>query len=166
EAGTYRLLVEELNRQGGPDLAYRIVIEPLQPGFALSVETNRVEAEVGSAFEIKVTAARREYDGPIALSAGGLADDFAVLDNVIAEKKNEAAVKVKLPGWIEAGQLFHFTLKSKARVGDSDFETTASTMPALRKLFPLLRYPPAEFDGPIALGIKAPAPPADAKKGP
>ena len=158
EAGTYRLLVEELNRQGGPNLAYRIVIEPLQPGFTLSVETNRIEAAAGGAFEIKVTAARREYEGPIALSTAGLADDFVMDDAVISEKKNEATLKVKLPGQVAAGQLFHFTITGKAKMGDSDLETTASTMPALRKLFPLLRYPPSEFDGLIALGIKASAP--------
>ena len=137
------------------DLAYRITMEAFQPGFTLSVETNRVEAACDGSFEIKATAARREYDGPIALSIIGLGDDFVLENNVIAEKKNETALQVKLPARVEAGQLFHFTLAGKARVGDEDFETTASTMPALRKLFPLLRYPPVELDSWIALGIKA-----------
>jgi len=84
---------------------------------------------------------------------------------VIAEKKNETTLKVKLPARVEAGQLFHFTIAGKAGVGDADYETTASTMPALKKSFPLLRYPPAELDGLIALGIKATSPNAnDAKK--
>ena len=114
--GTYRLLVEELNRQGGPNLAYRIVIEPLQPGFTLSVETNRIEAAAGGAFEIKVTAARREYEGPIALSTAGLADDFVMDDAVISEKKNEATLKVKLPGQVAAGQLLFPILVMMKRV--------------------------------------------------
>ena len=155
EAGTYRLRVEELNRQGGPDLAYRITMEAFQPGFTLSVETNRVEAACDGSFEIKATVTRREYDGPIALSIIGLGDDFVLENNVIAEKKSETALQVKLPARVVAGQLFRFTLAGKARVGDEDFETTASTMPALRKLFPLLRYPPVELDSWIALGIKA-----------
>jgi len=37
-------------------------------------------------------------------------------------------------------------------------------MPALKKLFPLLRYPPADLDGMIALGIKAAASNSDAAK--
>ena len=164
EDGTYRLLVEELNRQGGPDLLYRIQIEPFQPGFTLSVETNRVEAASNGSFEIKVTAARREYDGPITVSPVGLVDDFALENNVVAEKKTETTLKVKLPAHVEAGQLLHFNIAGKARVGVADFETTASTMPALKKLFPLLRYPPADLDGMIALGIKAAASNSDAAK--
>src|SRR5437667_2543627 len=145
EDGTYRLLVEELNRQAGPDLLYRIQIEPFQPGFTLSVETNRVDAASNGSVEIKVTAARREYDGHITVSPVGLGDDFALENNVVAEKKTETTLKVKLPAHVEAGQLLHFNIAGKARVGVADFETTASTMPALRKLFPLLRYPHAHL---------------------
>ena len=154
EAGTYRLFVEELNRGGGPDFVYRIEVEPLQAGFALSLETNKVEAASDGSFDLKVTAARREYDGPINLSLAGLGDDFVLDNNVIAEKKNEAALNVKLPARVVAGQVFHFTIVGKARVDDADYQTRASTMPALRKLWPLLRYPPAELDGLIGLGIK------------
>jgi hypothetical protein len=158
EAGTYRLLVEELNHQGGLNLAYRIEVEPFHPGFTLSLETNRVEAAGNGSFEIKVTAARSEYEGPVTLSLAGLGDDFVLENNVIAEKKNETTLKVSIPARVEPGQWFHFTITGKARVDDSDFETTAGTMSALKKLFPLLRYPPAELDGLVALGIKASAP--------
>jgi len=164
-AGTYRLLVEELNRQGGPDLPYRIAIEPLQPGFTLAVGTNRVETASDGSFEIKITVARREYDGPITLSLAGLGDDFALENNVVAEKKNETTLKVKAPANLEAGQLFHFTIVGKGRVGDADDEATASTMSALQKMFPLLRHPPAELDGLVALGIKGAAPKAEDAKG-
>jgi hypothetical protein len=157
ETGTYRLFVEELNRGGEPDFVYRIEVEPFHAGFALSLETNKVEAASGGSFDLKVTAARREYDGPITLSLAGLGDDFVMENNVIAEKKNETSLKVKLPARAEAGQMFHFTIVGEARVDDADYERTASTMPALRKLWPLLRYPPAELDGPIGLGIKPPA---------
>jgi hypothetical protein len=161
EAGTYRLLVEELSHQGGPDLAYRIEVESFRPGFTLSLETNRVEAMNNGGFEIKVTAARGEYDGPITLSLDGLDNDYVLGNNIIAEKKNETTLKVTIPARVEPGQWFHFTIAGKAQVNESNFETTAGTMPALRKLFPLLRYPPVELDGLIALGIKASAPKAD-----
>ncbi len=157
EAGTYRLFVEELNHGGEPDFVYRIEVEPFQAGFVLSLETNKVEAASEASFELKVTAARREYDGPINLSLEGLGDDFVLENNVIPEKKNETSLKVKLPGRVEAGQMSHFTIVGQARVDDADYEKTASTMPALRRLWPLLRYPPAELDGLIALGIKPPA---------
>src|SRR5213075_1104528 len=106
----------------------------------------KVEAPSGGSFDLKVTAARREYEGPITLKLAGLGDDFVLKNNVIAEKKNETLLNVKLPARVEAGTLIHFTLLGQARVGDAETETTASTMPALRKLWPLLRYPPAELD--------------------
>ena len=157
EEGTYRLFVEELNRGGEPDFVYRVGVEPFHAGFVLSLETNKVEAASEGSFELKVIAARREYDGPIALSLGGPCDDFVLENNIIAEKKNETSLKVKLPARAEAGQMVHFTIVGQARVGDADQEETAGTMVALRRLWPLLRYPPVELDGPIGLGIKPPA---------
>src|SRR5438552_7389802 len=124
EAGTYRLFVEELNRGGEPDYVYRIEVEPFHAGFVLSLETNKVEASSGGSFGLKVTAARREYDGPITLSLAGLGDDFVLGNNVIAEKKNETSLKVKLPARVESGQMFHFTIVGQARVDDADYERT------------------------------------------
>jgi len=164
ETGRYRLFVEELNRGGAPDFVYRIEIETLQPGFVLSLETNKVEAASEGSFELKVTAARREYDGPINLSLERLGDDFVLENNVIAEKKNETSLKVKLPGRVEAGQMFHFIIVGQARVDDADYKSTASTMLALRRMWPLLRYPPAELDGLIGLGIKPPASKSEEEK--
>ena len=157
DAGTYRLMIEELNRAGGPEMAYRVEIEPLRPGFALSVENDKVEPATGGTFEIKVTAARRDFNGPITLAFAGLGDDFTLENNVIPEKKNETTVKVKLPSRFEPGQMMNFSIVGKAKIGDTEQTTTASTMPALRNLFPLLRYPPAEFDDLIGLGVRSPA---------
>jgi len=154
-AGSYRLLVEELNRGGGPGFVYRIAVEPFRPGFTLSVETNRLEAAADGGFEIKVTASRREYDGPITLRLAGLGDEAGLEDTVVAEKKNETTLKVKLPPPLEAGQLIHIRIAGKARVGEDDFEATVGTMPALKRLWPLLRYPPVALDGLINLGIRA-----------
>src|SRR5439155_7592829 len=123
-AGSYRLLVEELNRGGGPGFVYRIAVEPFRPGFTLSVETNRLEAAADGGFEIKVTASRREYDGPITLRLAGLGDEAGLEDTVVAEKKNETTLKVKLPPPLEAGQLIHIRIAGKARVGEDDFEAT------------------------------------------
>jgi hypothetical protein len=164
EAGIYRLFVEELNRQGGPDLAYRVEIRPFQTGFTLSVETERVVASPGGTFEIKVTAARRQYDGPFTLSLEGLGDDVALENNVIAEKKNDTTLKVKLPERFSPGQMARFRIHGEAKIDENEFSAPASTMPALRKLFPLLRYPPADLDGWIALGVRSPASKPGAEK--
>jgi len=93
--GPYRLLVEEINRAGGPGLAYRVVVEPYKPGFALAVDTDRVSAKPGESFEVKVTSVRRDYAGPIALAvdSGGLTSEPAT----IPAGKNEAVLKGNVP---------------------------------------------------------------------
>jgi hypothetical protein len=164
EAGTYSLLVEELNRQGGPELAYRVEIQPFETGFTLSVETEKIVASPGGTFEIKVTGARRQYDGPITLSTEGLGGDVATESNVIAEKKSDTTLKVKLPERFSPGQMARFRIYGKAMVNEREFTAPVSTLPALRKLFPLLRYPPAELDGWIALGVRSPASKPGAEK--
>ncbi|MBM3840557.1 MAG: hypothetical protein FJ398_21865 [Verrucomicrobia bacterium] len=154
EAGTYRLLVEELNRQGGPDFKYRLEIRPHPPGFALSVETDKFEASAGGTFDVKVECARREYDGPITLSVLGGGSGLALSDSVIPAKTNSVQMKLALPPDLPAGRILHFVLVGRAQTGESSYETQATTMPAIRKLFPQMLYPPLELDGLVALGIK------------
>jgi hypothetical protein len=156
EAGTYFLMLEELNQRGGADLAYRVEVEALRPGFALSVETEKVEATNGGTFELKVLVTRRDYDGPIALSLDGVGDGFELEDLVIAEKKTNTVLKAKVPSRFALGQMMNFSVTGKARIGNEDVTATASTMPALHALFPNMPYPPAELDGLICLGIKSP----------
>jgi hypothetical protein len=160
KAGAYRLLVEELNRGGGPDFNYRLSIEPLTPGFALSVETDRVSTPPGSDFEIQVSAVRREYDGPIQLSLAGLGEGFALSNAVIRAKTNEVKLKVTVPDDIELGQLFPFAILGQAEISGATFKTRTSTMPALRSQFPEMLWPPEELDGWIALSIATSKSPA------
>jgi hypothetical protein len=47
-----------------------------------------------------------------------------------------------------------FTIIGQAKVGEDEVATTASTMPALRRLFPRMLYPPEELDGVLALGVR------------
>jgi hypothetical protein len=154
EAGAYRLVVEELTRRGGPDLDYRLHIAPFQRGFALEIETDKVEAGADGKFELKVTATRTEYDGPITLALVGLGDGVTLENNVIAEKKTETQLKAKLSARFAPDRITHFQVVGQARIGGSEFTVTAATLPALRKLWPTLRHPPAELDGLIALGSK------------
>ena len=156
EAGTYRLMVEELNLQGGPELQYRVEVKPYEPGFALSVETEKVDAAPGGSFEMKVTAVRREFDGPITLSLPGAESSFVLTNNIIIDAKTNATqLHVTLPMELTPGQFTNLSIVGQAKIGDATFSATASTMPALRKLFPQMPYPPEELDGLIGLGIKA-----------
>jgi hypothetical protein len=155
QAGRYRLLVEELNRAGGPDLVYRLEIGRPLP-FQLNVETDRVNVAAGQTFELKVLCVRHEYDGPVTLSLHRLEEHFALDNQVVAEKKTETTLKVKVPAEMEQGRIRQFRVLGRVKMGEREVTATASTLPALRKLFPDLLFPPPELDGWIGLGI-APA---------
>jgi hypothetical protein len=157
EDGTYRLIVEEAAWAGGPELTYRIEIQPFQPTFALSVDTDRVTVTNGGTFEIKVTPVRSGYEGPITLSLPALGENVALEDNVITGKTNVAVMKVKLPPRFSPGECLSFQVEGRAKESDQLQVVQASTLPALRRIFSQLRYPPAELDGQIALAIIAPS---------
>ena len=152
EDGTYLLRVRELTGAGGPALAYRIESEPYRPGFRLSVDADKVDARSGGQFELKVTAVRRDYGGPIVLALQGLR--AAVLEGAtIPAGKQETTLKVKLPGDLIAGSIVDFQVTGSADVPGGRAVATASTATALRRLLPRMLYPPEELDGLIALGV-------------
>jgi len=72
EAGTYRLVAEELTRQGGPRFQYHLMLETLPGGFSLGTAIERASVPAGDTCEIEVKAQRRDYDGPIQLALAGL----------------------------------------------------------------------------------------------
>ena len=153
ETSLCRLIIEEAAELSGPECFYRVEIEPFHRGFALSVDSEKVQAPAGGSFEIKVTPERRDYDGPITLALDGAGEGFEIVTNVITAKTNATTMKVNVPATLQPGDLIHFKITGHAKIDGHDFVTTASTRPALRKLFPHLLWPPAELDGWIALGI-------------
>ena len=158
EGGTHRLRVEEINRLGGPEMAYRIEIARPQPGFALSVETERVEGVSGGTAELKVTCERNNFDGAITLSCEGLPVGFSLTNNVLTEKSTEVKLKVGFPPDFVAGQIANVHVVGRARVGETEQSVTASTLAALKRLFPDTPYTPAHLDGVIATGLSASPP--------
>ena len=154
-AGVYRLGVEDLAAGGGPGLAYRVEAESYRPGFSLSVETDKAEARPGESFQLKVTCARRDYGGPVTLSVTGI-EGVKVESETIPSGKNDTTLKVTLPAGYKPAGIPPVRIVGTAKAGDADFTATASTMPALRKQFPRLLYPPELTDGLIAVGVRQP----------
>ncbi len=155
EAGTYLLRVQELNQQGGSGSRYEIAAMPYRAGFTLSCAVDKVETSSGETFELKITATRTEFNGPISIQLLGDAADLTLNDTTIPEKKSEATFKVSVPKNLPPGTLRYFSVQGTARIGEAEFKAHASTRPALRQLWPQTLHPPRELDGLIALGIKS-----------
>jgi len=152
-SGAYRLIVEELNRYGGPTFTYRIAALELKPGFALSTETERVSVPSGESIEIEVKTDRRDYDGPIQLALAGLPRGFTIANATIAAKTNSTRLRISAPSDLGLGDFFLLSVVGSAVIDGNKVSERTSTLPALRSLFPELRHPPAELDGLISLSI-------------
>jgi hypothetical protein len=69
--GDYTLQVEHLHLWGGPDEVYRVSVTPFEPSFELSVALDRFSVAQGGKLSIPILAQRRDFGGPIEISAIG-----------------------------------------------------------------------------------------------
>ncbi len=155
--GQYLLIVEELAGQGGPGFAYRIDVT-LYAGFSLSTEVEKIDVAAGGAADVKVTAVRRDYKGKIVLTIEGAPLGISVANEVIKEGQNDVQLKIRLPVDAPVGKPMVLRILGKATIDGVERVEDVSTMPGLKKLFPMMRYPPQELDGEIGLGVKPPGP--------
>ena len=108
----------------------------------LSTEAERVEFADGTA-KLKVSCERHGFSGPVKFRVEGLPEGVSV-EGEIPEKKNEGELRLKRSGKGEAFIVRVF--------GESEGKQFAvSTMPALRKLYPLQMFPSSTMDGWIAV---------------
>ena len=177
-AGTYVLRVEELNRlggggagggSGGGGYPYQIAIQP-HTGFSLTAETEKIEAPSGGVLKLKITCARRDFDGAITLAITGDAREFALTNHLIAAKKTETTLHATLPATLAPGTVLTFQVVGTTESNDpkrSVLGVVTQTSPALIKAFPNLPHPPAALDGLFTLGVlPADAQPAEEKSPP
>jgi hypothetical protein len=70
--GDFFLVMEHLLYWGGPDESYRVTITPYEPGFDLTLGSDRIDvAPSGTAVVPIQTVVRRDYSGPIEVSIVG-----------------------------------------------------------------------------------------------
>ena len=155
--GAYLLIVEELNGQSGPAMFYQLDVEPFA-GLSLATDTEKLDIPAGGQAELKIIATRREYKGPITFTIDGDVPGLSLANDSMKEEKNEVQLKLKLPSKAPVGKAFGFRLIGHANINGREYSQPLSTYPALKKLFPLMHYPPPQLDGEIGLGVKPPPP--------
>lgn len=152
EAGTYRLMVEDLHRRGGPEQTYLVDVVPYQPGFALALEADKFDVPRGGVFVAKVTSRRFDYNGPITLAIEGV-DGLTLANNVIAEGQNEVVLQATAPAALEPGQWRNIGVVGRAKIGETEVVRRAETSAALKGQFSGLPFPPKTLDGIVGLGV-------------
>jgi hypothetical protein len=151
ETGDYLIEVSELAGNSGPALYFQVHAYPFEPGFLLTSETPFLEAESAGTAKLKITATRFEYDGPIEITLNGGGEGIHLKNNLIPAKKNDAEITLLLSDEWEPGQSVRFAFEG---MGINGQKSPVSTMPALRKEWPLMLFPPPALDGWFALGVK------------
>lgn len=96
--GEYRLLVRDLNRQGGPRYLYRLRVVPAAPDFALTLAGDNFVLAADKPLEIPVTIDRRAgFKDDITISAVGLPEGVKVEPvQSVAKDGSAKAVKLKI----------------------------------------------------------------------
>jgi len=153
EAGLVRLVVEELNHEGGAAFDYELHIVPFEPGFTLTATANTLEAVAGGTFQFAVQVARQDFPGPITLSIVGSGEGFTLTNNVIAEKQTTNTMTVTVPPGFGSRGLTTFSVVGSGDLEGRQILSRASTMPSLKAQLPGMLYPPRELDGLIWFGV-------------
>lgn len=148
-SGTYVLKAREITGALGDGLVCAIEAAPA-PGFALSVDDDRADVEDDNAFEMKVGCARSGYKGAIRIGVAGL-PILSITNNLIGEGKTNTTLRVLVPGGVGDRRLVHARIFGQNAVDRDAPVVFVNTTPAWRKRFPRMLFPPAEFDGRVAV---------------
>jgi hypothetical protein len=146
----YKLKIREISKLTGVLLPYWLTIQESTPGIVLNSETERVAFSNAGDAQIKINCERSDYTGAVSLKIDALPEGVSIIASTIPEKKNEGELKLKANGKVEA---FNIRIHGEIEIEDSKEPKRigVSTMPALRKLFPLQLFPSAAMDGWIAV---------------
>ncbi len=94
--GNYRLIVRDLNNQGGDRFFYQLTITPMQPDFSPTVTTDLVRGVINQELEIPVMIQRiLGFEDKITVRMEGLPPKITCTE-VISEAKGDTAKKVTL----------------------------------------------------------------------
>lgn len=150
--GDFVLAVEELHGNGGPDFAYHVDVAPPETGFSLTAD-NTLNVGAGSTSLISVGVARAGYNGPIQISAVDLPE--GVTSNSTIAGPGQAAVMLSVTSTADAplSRAVPIRIVGTAKIGETDFQATASTATAMKAAYAALPWAPQSLSEHVALGV-------------
>ncbi len=139
-AGDYSLRLRDTQGKGGEEYAYRLLIAPTKPDFALRVTPDNPRLGQGDTAAITVTALRRdEFAGDIALSVEDLPPGFRASDGVIPGGQTEGRLTITAP--IDAAPgVVSPTIIGTGTVGKDTVRRRADTAEAVMQAFAYTHY--------------------------
>lgn len=154
--GDYTLVVEDLNRRGGPELAYRIAVAPYEEQFQLAASADTINVPAGGAAVVTVTVVRGGVNGPIALSLLDAPEGLTAAPAVIGPGVNSTVMTVMSAANAPAGKVHTVRVVGKAQAAGGEVQSVATVTAAQRAAFSGMLVPPPELETSIALGVNPP----------
>ena len=148
--GDFTLLVEELNKRGGPQFAYRVAITPTSLPFTIAASTDTLNIPAGGTVPVLVTSTRPGYGGPIEISVEGLPDGLSASSTVIGPGRNAAVLTVQARPDFAVGTLHGVKIVGKANIGGTDVTDAADIGGVLKARFANMHYPPLTLGTAVA----------------
>ncbi len=139
-AGDYSLRLRDIQGKGGEEYAYRLLIAPPKPDFALRITPDNPRLGQGDTAAITVTALRRdEFAGDIALSVEDLPPGYASSEGLIPAGQTEGRLTITAPPDATPGILSP-TIVGTATVGKESVRRRAESAESMMQAFAYTHY--------------------------
>jgi len=151
--GDYTLVAAERSQRFGSQFAYRVVVTENKPGFALAASADTLNVPAGGTAMVTVTSVRNGYNGPIDVSIAGLPKGLASVPTIIGPGQNSVVLTVTAQADVPPGKAQPVRVVGTAKVGDGEFQATASVAAALKGQLNATPFPPRILEAASVLGI-------------
>lgn len=155
--GDYTLVVEDLNRRGGSEHAYRIAVQTSPAPFSLAASLDTFNVPVGGSVLATITTVRSPHAGPIELSLLNPPVGLTASRSVIGAGRNDAVMTIHAAPDFAAGSLHGITIVGTARIGETDVAIPAEIGGVLKARNNNMRWTPSSLSKFVAAS-SAPAP--------
>ena len=155
--GDYTLVVEDLNRRGGSEHAYRIAVQTSPAPFSLAASLDTFNVPVGGSVLATITTVRSPHAGPIELSLLNPPVGLTASRSVIGAGRNDAVMTIHAAADFAAGSLHGITIVGTARIGETDVAIPAEIGGVLKARNNNMRWTPSSLSKFVAAS-SAPAP--------
>jgi hypothetical protein len=143
-AGDYVLRIRDIQGNGGEEYAYRIVIAPPRPDYALRISPDLLPVGQGETAMVTVDALRQDgFDGEIGLAIEGLPEGAVASEAFIPAKQNQSRLTISAPADAPLGVVSP-TFRGTAKIGEQPAVRTASAAEAMMQAFSLTQVVPTK----------------------
>lgn len=145
-AGTYYVHVGDIQRNGGPEYAYRLRLSPPRPDFELWVTPSAINTAGGANVPITAHILRRDgFSGPVALALKGAPRNFTLSGGLVPAGQDQVRLTLFVPPVAsQVGEPFNLNLEGRAVVAGREVVRAAVPADERMQAFAYRHLVPAE----------------------